>query len=89
MLDIPNGHLHQKIKVYFIFQLNKAFLLDDPNSPFENVNQINWISHVVSSGDSLWSLANKYDTEVRIIKEINYIESDLLSISDTLVDSFK
>ena len=30
-------------------------------------------------------LASKYDTEVRIIKEINYIESDLLSISDTLL----
>ena len=40
---------------------------------------------MVSSGDSLWSLATKYDTEVRIIKEINYIESDLLSINDTLL----
>jgi len=39
----------------------------------------------VSSGDNLWSLATKYDTEVRIIKEINYIESDLLSINDTLL----
>ena len=40
---------------------------------------------MVSSGDNLWSLATKYDTEVRIIKEINYIESDLLSVNDTLL----
>ena len=74
-----------KDKSVFYIPIDRAFLLDDPNSPFENVNQINWISHVVSSGDSLWSLASKYDTEVRIIKEINYIESDLLSINDTLL----
>ena len=30
-------------------------------------------------------LAKKYDTEVRIIKEINYIDNDLLSINDTLL----
>jgi membrane-bound lytic murein transglycosylase D len=33
----------------------------------------------------LWKLATKYDTEVNIIKEINYIENDLLSINDTLL----
>ena len=74
-----------KDKSVFYIPIDRAFLLDDPNSPFDNVNQINWISHVVSSGNSLWSLASKYDTEVRIIKEINYIESDLLSINDTLL----
>ena len=65
--------------------IEKTYLLDSPDSPFENVNQINWISHKVVSGDSLWKLAKKYDTEVRIIKEINYINSDLLSVNDTLL----
>ena len=60
-------------------------MLESPDSPFEDVNQINWISHIVASGDNLWSLAAKYDTEVNIIKEINYIENDLLSINDTLL----
>jgi len=74
-----------KDKSIFYVPIEKTFLLDSPDSPFENVNQINWISHVVVSGDSLWELAKKYDTEVRIIKEINYIDSDLLSINDTLL----
>ena len=42
-------------------------------------------SHIVQSGDSLWSLASKYDTEVKIIKKINYLNNDLLSINDTLL----
>ena len=74
-----------KDKSIFYVPIEKTFLLDSPDSPFENVNQINWISHVVVSGDSLWKLAKKYDTEIRIIKEINYIDSDLLSINDTLL----
>lgn len=74
-----------KDKSIFYVPIEKTFLLDSPDSPFENVNQINWISHVVVSGDSLWELAKKYDTEVRIIKEINYIDNDLLSINDTLL----
>jgi len=74
-----------KDKSIFYVPIEKTFLLDSPDSPFENVNQINWISHVVVSGDSLWKLAKKYDTEIRIIKEINYIDSYLLSINDTLL----
>ena len=74
-----------KDKSIFYVPIEKTYLLDSPNSPFDNVNQINWISHTVESGDSLWKLANKYDTEVKIIKKINYLESDLLSLKDTLL----
>ena len=74
-----------KDKSVFYVPIEKTYLLDSPDSPFDNVNQINWISHVVESGDSLWRLAKKYDTEVKIIKKINYLESDLLSLRDTLL----
>ena len=74
-----------KDKSIFYVPIEKTYLLDSPDSPFDNVSQINWISHIVESGDSLWKLANKYDTEVKIIKKINYLESDLLSLKDTLL----
>lgn len=74
-----------KDKSIFYVPIEKTYLLDSPTSPFENVNQINWISHKVTYGDNLWSLATKYDTEVRVIKKINYLENDLLSINDTLL----
>ncbi len=72
-------------KSIFYVPIEKTYLLDIPESPFENVNQINWMSHKVVYGDNLWNLARKYDTEVRIIKKINYLEKDLLSIDDTLL----
>ena len=74
-----------KDKSIFYVPIEKTYLLDSPNSPFDNVNQINWISHIVEPGDSLWRLAKKYDTEVKIIRKINYLESDLLSLKDTLL----
>jgi len=69
----------------FYIPSEKYILFENEDNPFKNSNQINWISHIVQSGDSLWSLSSKYDTEVRIIKKINYLNNDLLSINDTLL----
>ena len=69
----------------FYIPLEKYYLFESDNNPFKDVNQINWISHSVKKGDNLWDLAMKYDTEVKIIKEINYLNNDLLSIDDTLL----
>ena len=48
-------------------------------------NQINWVTHKVSSGDSLWKIARKYDTEVSILKKVNYLKSDILGIDQELL----
>ena len=69
----------------FYIPIEKYYLFQSENNPFNDINQINWISHIVKRGDNLWDLAIKYDTEVKIIKEINYLNNDLLSIDDTLL----
>ena len=69
----------------FYIPIEKYYLFDSEDNPFRDTNQINWISHIVESGDSLWALASKYDTEVGIIKQINYLNNDLLSIGSTLL----
>ena len=69
----------------FFIPIEKYYLFEDETNPFRKTKAINWISHVVEEGDNLWSLASKYETEVKIIKEINYLRSDLLSIGDTLL----
>ena len=69
----------------FYIPIEKDYLLDSPDNPFDNVNNINWISHVIERGDSLWKLAIKYDTEVGIIKQINYMNGEMLSIGKTLL----
>ena len=69
----------------FYIPKEKYYLFMTENNPFNKTNDINWISHIVKSGDNLWDLSIKYDTEVKIIKEINYLKNDILSIDDTLL----
>ena len=47
--------------------------------------KINWISHDVSRGESLWVLAKKYKTKIDIIRQVNQLESDTLSIDQVLL----
>lgn len=48
----------------------------------ENTNKI---SYVVKKGDSLWFIANKYDTTVEKIKSTNNLKNNTLSIGQVLV----
>ncbi len=41
--------------------------------------------YVVQSGDTLWSIARKYNTTVNDIRMVNNLTSDLLSIGQTLI----
>jgi len=47
--------------------------------------KINWISHDVSVGESLWVLAKKYRTKIDIIRKVNQLDSDTLSINQVLL----
>ena len=47
--------------------------------------KINWISHDVTRGESLWVLAKKYRTRIDIIRQVNQLESDTLSINQVLL----
>ena len=69
----------------FYIPEEKYYLFKGDENPFKQSNEINWISHVITKGDNLWSLAVKYDTEVDIIREINYLKTDVLSIGTTLL----
>ena len=42
-------------------------------------------TYVVKSGDSLWSIAQKYNTTVDDIIKVNNLKSTLLSIGQTLL----
>ena len=47
--------------------------------------KINWISHDVSRGENLWVLAKKYRTKIDIIRQVNQLDSDALSINQVLL----
>ena len=52
---------------------------------FIKSNQINWVTHKVSKGDSLWKIAEKFDTEVNVLKKVNYLASNVLSLNQELL----
>jgi len=54
-------------------------------SEFVQANQINWVTHKVSKGDSLWKIAAEYDTEVPVLKKVNYLQSNMLSLNQELL----
>lgn len=51
----------------------------------EKKENISKISYVVKKGDSLWLIANKYDTTVEKIKSTNNLKGNTLSIGQVLV----
>ena len=72
-------------KSIFYIPLEKANLINNEKDLFLEENKINWITHKIKPGDSLWELARKYDTRVEIIKKINFLEKDLLSLNETIL----
>ena len=57
-------------------------VLKIPGVSLENSNKI---TYVVQKGDSLWLVANKYDTTVEQIKLTNNLNTNNLSIGQTLI----
>ncbi len=52
--------------------------------PTGNVSDNNIIIYTVKRGDSLWALAREYNTTVNDIKQLNNLNSDVLSIGQEL-----
>lgn len=50
-----------------------------------SVNTSEYDTYIVKSGDSLWSIANKFGTTVDKLKGINNLKSNLLSINQQLL----
>ncbi len=55
------------------------------NSNDEDDNQSNESIYIVKKGDSLWSIANKYNISVNELKSANNLTSTLLSIGQKLI----
>ena len=60
-------------------------MLDAKKDTFIQTNQINWVTHKVARGDSLWKIAEEYDTEVNVLKKVNYLTSNALSLKQELL----
>ena len=72
-------------KTIFIIPINLEEELNLKKNKFIQTNQINWVTHKVSKGDSLWKIAREFDTEVNILKKVNYLKSNVLNLNQELL----
>ena len=66
-----------------MLQIGQQLLI--PNGSKFSPDDKNGITYIVKSGDSLWSIAKKYNVSVDSLKSINNLNSNLLSIGQELV----
>lgn len=62
--------------------INQKLLVSGTSNPEINTE---YDTYIVKSGDSLWSIASKYGTTVNNLKDINNLNSNLLSIGQRLL----
>ena len=65
-----------------VLQVGQQLLIPDSSMSTDNESGI---TYVVKSGDSLWSIAKKYDVSVNELKNANNLVSNMLSIGQELV----
>ena len=72
-------------KTIFNIPIELEEVLNLKKENFIQTNQINWVTHSVSKGDSLWKIAEEFDTEVNVLKKVNYLSSNVLSLNQELL----
>ena len=72
-------------KTTFNIPIELEAMLNLKKDKFIQTNQINWVTHTVSKGDSLWKIADEFDTEVNVLKKVNYLSSNVLSLNQELL----
>ena len=72
-------------KTIFNIPIELEEVLNLKKENFIQTNQINWVTHRVSKGDSLWKIAEEFDTDVNVLKKVNYLSSNVLSLNQELL----
>ena len=72
-------------KTIFNIPIELEEILNLKKNQFIQTNQINWVTHRVLKGDSLWKIAEEFDTEVNVLKKVNYLSSNVLSLNQELL----
>ena len=63
---------------------NQQLQIPQSTGVVSSINQSNYISHTVKSGDTLWLLAQRYNTSVTTIKALNGLTNDMIYVGQQL-----
>ena len=72
-------------KTIFNIPVELEETLNLKKNQFIQTNQINWVTHKVSKGDSLWKIAEEFETEINVLKKVNYLATNVLSLNQELL----
>ena len=89
---VKSGDSLYKIAALYSTSVDEIKTLNNLTSNNLSIGQVlkiptttsNYISYTVKSGDSLYKIANSYNTTVSKIKELNNLQSDNLAIGQVL-----
>ena len=68
-----------------LLQIGQQLLIPNITKETPTENDETGITYIVKSGDSLWSIAKRYNITVDELKEINNLNNNLLSIGQELI----
>lgn len=68
-----------------VLPLTKAADFSDALAKIDRTDRLNWVRHEVKSGDSLGKLANQYHTTVKVIKQVNELDSNMIRIGQPIM----
>ena len=68
------------------FSKTEEYIEHKPETQLKDTAKSTWgVTHTVNSGETLFSIARKYNTTVQVIKELNNLTSDVLSLEQKLL----
>lgn len=68
-----------------LLQIGQEILIPDVSKEITPPVNVGQVTYVVKGGDTLWSVARKYNISVNELKEANNLSSNLLSIGQQLI----
>lgn len=73
------------LPTYLLLPIDKAAEFQRKLADTPTKERVTWIRHTVKSGDNLITIAKKYQTKPQLIKSVNKLKNNRLSIGQTLL----
>ncbi len=68
-----------------VLPLEKAAAFSQALAKIDQKERLNWVRHTVKSGDSLIKIAKQYHTTVKVIKQVNELDSSMIRVGQAIM----
>ncbi|MEQ3639626.1 MAG: LysM peptidoglycan-binding domain-containing protein [Alteromonas sp.] len=68
-----------------VLPVEKAASFSQALAQIDRKERLNWVRHTVKSGDSLGKIANQYHTTIKVIQQVNELDSSMIRIGQAIM----